>query len=293
MSKRLLIIGGSGQLGKALGDDFRAQGWEVLTPGRDELDVTLSENVITEKLAGYKPDVIINTAWFPFVDSEKDLLRAFHVNARGPYFLSKAADAIGATTVQISTDYVFDGLTPEGITESDQPRPVSAHGISKLAGERLTELANARHYIIRTSALFGNHARPLGNFVLRMKARAESAQPTSVVCDQTTIPTYAEDLAPALRMIIEKGLPFGIYHLANSGRTSWHDFAKKIFAKMKKEDLLTPSSNVYEAPGLVRPRHGILLSEKLRSEGFSPLPDWEDAFERYWAVLEERDRNDA
>jgi dTDP-4-dehydrorhamnose reductase len=288
MTKRLLIIGGSGQLGGAFADEFRAHNWEVLVPSRTELDIERAGDKIREVVQQINPSVIVNTAWLPFVDCEKDTPRAFAINATGAYALAKAAKSVGAIMVHISTDYVFDGSRAEGFAESDLPKPLSAHGASKLAGEGLVAIGNPQHYILRTSALFGNHAKPLGNFILKMKARADANEITTVVSDQTTVPTYAEDLAPIARKIIEQKIPFGVYHVTNSGSTSWYDYAKRIFKKLGKEELLVSTENTPDPTGLFRPQHGILRGEKLLKNNFPKTPTWEDAFERYWAFLEKR-----
>ena len=279
MSQRVLIIGSDGQLGGALADVFRVGGDEVILPPRTELDIENADTI--EKIVVQRPDVVINTAWFPVVDCEKDPTRAYHVNALGAYHVAKGAMKVGAVVVYISTDYVFDGSKEEGFVEDDHPHPLNVYGASKHAGEELTAVANPRCYIVRTSSLFGFHAKPLGNFVLKMKARAEREERTKVVNDQITCPTFAEDLAPVIREIIERGIPFGVYHVTNSGSATWHELTKEIFEKAGKPSLLEASMTVSEPEEIVRPKWSILQNRKLTTLGFPPLPHWKDALRRY------------
>ncbi len=279
MSQRVLIIGGSGQLGGALTEVFRAQGDEVFVPARAELDIEHTD--VVQKIVAYKPDVVINTAWFLVADCEKNPARAYQLNALGAYNVARGAREAGAIALYISTDYVFDGSKKEGFTEEDCPHPLNVYGASKHAGEELVAIANARHYIIRTSALFGRHAKPLGNFVLKMKARAEAGEPTTVANDQTTCPTFAEDLAPVIQKILEREAAFGVYHVTNSGVATWYDLAKEIFAQAGKSDLIEPSLTMPDGGGMVRPKWSVLQSKKLAVLGFAPLPSWKDALGRY------------
>lgn len=279
MSQRVLIIGGAGQLGAALANVFRTQGDEVVTPTRDEVPVEEVQSI--EKIIALKPDLVINAAWFPVAECEKDPTRAYHVNTLGAYHVARGAQRAGAIVIYMSTDYVFDGSKEEGFTEDDCPHPLNVYGASKHAGEELVAIATPRHYIIRTSALFGRHAKPLGNFVLKMQSRAEAGEATKVVSDQSTCPTFAEDLAPFIQKIPECKADFGVYHITNSGVATWYDLAKVIFEQTGKSILLEPSLTTPDPLGMLRPKWSVLRSEKLSGLGLHPLPDWKDALLRY------------
>lgn len=279
MSKRILIIGAGGQLGGAVADEFRAHGWEVAAPARRELDVENGDP--SAHIASLVPDVVLNASWFPVIPSEEDPERAHRVNALGQEKVARASAKIGAVTIFASTDYVFDGTKTEGFTESDEPHPLNAYGASKLAGERSTRGANPRHYIVRTSALFGRHAKPEGNFVLRMLRRAERNEETSVTDQEFTRPTSAEDVARTICRMLDSGVPFGIYHVTNEGEASWYALAERVFAYAGKVRLLKRAVLGQGLSAVVRPKHSLLRNHALWALGLPPLPRWEEALDRY------------
>ncbi len=284
MARRAVIIGGGGQLGGAASIDFHAAGWEVIVPSRDEVDVEDAKKT-AESITALNPDVVLNCAWLPVLDCEKDVARAYRINALGAHSVARGAAQAGALVIHISTDYVFDGSIPEGVNEKICPRPLNIYGASKLAGEHLVAIANPRHYIVRTSALFGLHAKPLGNFLLKMKARADAGEKTQVVNDQITKPTFAEDLAPLLRDMIERETPSGLYHATNEGTATWYDLAREVFAHEGKSELITPVATVPDPSGIIRPQYSILKSDTLATLGFKKLPSWKDAVARYLEQL--------
>jgi len=285
MARQLLIIGGTGQLGNAVHHEFRSSDWEVSVPLRSEFDVEEEEVDIARKIHELRPDVVVNCAWLPVIDCDNDPERAYRVNALGAYAVAKGSRLIGATTVYISTDFVFDGANQEGFAESDCPSPLNVYGASKLSGEQLTAIGNPRYFVVRTSALFGVTDKPFGNFVLKMKARAEAGQMTTVVNDQSTRPTFAEDIAPIIRRMIERPIPFGVYHMTNSGVATWYDFAKRVFDKSGRSHLVLPIQTATEASAIIRPRYSVLRADRLRTLGFPDAPTWEDALARYLRLV--------
>jgi dTDP-4-dehydrorhamnose reductase len=277
----ILIIGASGQLGGALSDASRERGWKVSSPSREECDIENLES-IKKTITSVTPDIVVNCAWFPVVLCESNEERANSINARGAGEIARVAELVGAITVQISTDYVFDGKKGN-YSEADTPHPINAYGRSKTRGEELVRAATKRHYIIRTSALFGIHAKPLGNFVLKMKDRADRGLRTEVVNDQYTRPTYAEDIAGRIIDFIDREAPFGTFHVTNSGaEASWYDLAREVFLASGKPDLVFPSATQLHPGDILRPMRSILSTKKMEALGFPPLPDWHDAFSRYW-----------
>ncbi len=285
MSRTILIIGGGGQLGGAVADVFRSRGWAVLLPSRQEIDIQNGE-LTRKRIVELRPDVVLNVAWYPVQPSEENPALAYGVNALGAHACAMGAKEAGAISLYVSTDYVFDGSDPEGFCEDDCPNPLNIYGASKLAGEQLTRIANPENYIIRTSALFGLHAKPLGNFVLKMKARAEANEVTSVVGDQTTCPTFAEDLALSMYQLVEEMPAYGIYHITNQGTATWFDLAQKIFQHSGKENLLSASQT--DQSGMKRPGYSVLRNEKLKSLPLGHLPHWEDALQRYLHLLDKQ-----
>jgi dTDP-4-dehydrorhamnose reductase len=223
-----------------------------------------------------KPDAVINCAAWTDVDGcELDKERAFGANGRGPENLAKAAREIDASVITISTDYVFDGAKQGFYTQRDQPNPQSIYGVSKLEGERLAQLANARAIVVRTGFVFG----PGGsNFLSTVIERAKRGERLKAIRDAYGTPSYAPDLARRLRELAQQDLP-GVFHVVNAGDgVSYEEFARAAldlggYSSTNLERVEMDSLNRPAA----RPRNSrlqCLLSEAL---GLAPLPFWKDS----------------
>ena len=249
-------------------------GREVTALGRDELDVTDAERVMTA-VAGH--DVVFNAAGYTDVDgAETHEREAFAVNATGVENLARAAASHGAKLVTVSTDYVFDGAASEPYAE-DHPRdPINAYGRSKAAGE---ERALAAHpdgaYVVRTAWLYGAGGPNFAATMLRLAA----ANPTvSVVDDQLGQPTWTADLASQLVALTDADAPAGIYHGTSSGQTSWFGFARAIFeqAGLDPDRVLPTDSGTFARPAR-RPSYSVLGHEAWALAGLAPMRPWRDA----------------
>src|SRR5207253_10327535 len=170
MTRRVLITGAAGMVGRALAEHCRRAGDEVFALDRDGLDIT-DERAARESFLSLRPDAAVNCAAWTDVDGcELDPQRAFLVNSQGVEALATAARLAGASFVQISTDYVFDGRKAEGFyTQRDDPHPLSAYGASKLEGERRAQAASARTSVVRTGWIYGRGRR---NFLATVVERA-------------------------------------------------------------------------------------------------------------------------
>lgn len=279
--RRILIIGGSGQLGRALA----AQRWPddvtPVAPSRAAADLT-DRSAIASVLADGDWAAAINVAAFTAVDAaEEAVAEAYAANALGPGMLAEETRRRGVPLIHVSTDYVFDGKKPAAYVEDDPTGPLGVYGASKLAGERAVRAGNPRHLIVRTSWLCGRHGR---NFVRTMLGLAETRDTVRVVDDQRGTPTAAPDLAAALiRIAISPDLRdrAGTYHFANRGETTWCGFARHIFAQSAGRG--GPSATVeaittaeYPTPAR-RPLNSRLSTAKIeRDFGIVPRA-WEDA----------------
>jgi dTDP-4-dehydrorhamnose reductase len=210
---------------------------------------------------GYRPDLILHAgAWTDVDGAEAEPDRAANVNVVGTGNIVE----LGAPVVYFSTDYVFDGAKTEPYLESDEPRPISVYGRSKLEGERLVR----EGWVVRSSWLFG----PTGhNFVQTMLRLGGESDEVAVVDDQRGSPTYVGHLAEATRSLID--LPWGLHHLAAEGDCTWAEFAEAIFEesglgcrvrRITTEELGRP------AP---RPAYSVLRSE--RPDALR-LPHWRE-----------------
>jgi dTDP-4-dehydrorhamnose reductase len=281
---RILLFGGWGQLGSDLVTAAEGR-HQVIRPSHDEVDITEAD-AIGARAASDPPDVVVNAAAFNKVElSEQNPFPAFAVNAVGAWNVGKAAEAVGARCLYVSTDYVFDGSVEIGYAEDDVPAPVNVYGLSKAAGERAVRLACADTLVVRGAGLFG-HAGSSGkggNFVETMLAKASAGEPISVVDDQVVSPTATRDLAERILLLLEhRALP-GFYHAANAGSCSWYDFAAAIFRLAGLSPALEPRSTT--SADVPRPRRSVLLDTKTAALGLPPMRSWEHALGWY---LEQR-----
>ena len=280
MSRKVLIIGAGGQLAydliRVLGDSYR-----VIRATHSDFDIC--DRPATRRfIKKYRPDVVINTAAFHnTTECELDPTKSFQVNAIGAYNVAAAAADLGAPVVFISTDYVFDG-SKKKFSEEDDPNPLNVYGASKLAGENLTRIANQRFFIIRTSGLFGLHQSGKGhNFISLMLDKFRSNQSPRVVNDEFSSITYSYDLATKIKELLDKKVPYGIYHLVNKGGASWYTFAKKT-AQLSNNTTGPIPISAREWPSTIRrPKYGCLVSQNLAKVGIGPLRPWQEAVSAY------------
>lgn len=251
-------------------------GHDVAPFAHDELDVTDAE-AVERIVADEHPDVLVNSAAWTDVDGAEDDLRgATDVNATGAANLAAATAAIGAKLVYPSTDYVFDGSKVEPYVESDDPRPLSVYGQSKLAGEVETAKQNPRHFIVRASWLFGTGGR---NFVETMLSFASDHEEVVVVKDQVGCPTYTGHLAEGIVRLVE-WTDYGVHHMAGGGQCSWYEFALEIFEQAGVECRVLSATTEMLGRKAPRPAHAVLASER---EPAIVLPHWREGLAAFLA----------
>lgn len=273
-TKTALVSGAGGLLGRAMTAQLSRSGWQVVALSRQQLDIS-DEQAVRHCLEEARPDVVINCAATTDVDRcEREIEWAYRVNEGGARYLARACRRLGATLVHVSTDYVFDGDKDGFYTQEDATNPQSVYAKSKLAGELAVSEELDAAYIVRTSWVFGVGGK---NFGSRVIDYARAGVNLKGVTDQTSIATYAPDLARRIEEVLRRGAP-GLYHLTNSGAMTWHEFAvlalelaglgEVKIAPCRRDDLnqLAP-----------RPRNSAmrcLLSERL---GLAPLRHWREA----------------
>ncbi len=244
----IVVTGAAGQLGRALCAEF---GSAALGLTRADLDLSRPDE-LKSQLLRLSPAVVVNSAAYTEVDrAEADEELCFRINSVAVEALADACRQMGAVLVQISTDYVFDGsvtrVTP--FTEADEPCPQGVYARSKLAGERAAATA-PRHLIVRTCGLYGVGGR---NFVETMLRLGAERRVLRVVDDQTCSPSYAAHVASAIAALL-RGNAQGIFHIANAGAVTWHDFAAEIFRQAGLPvKLMRISAAEYGAAALDRP----------------------------------------
>jgi dTDP-4-dehydrorhamnose reductase len=246
---RVLITGAGGQLGAALREAFP----EADARTRAELDVTQPFSA--------DADLVLHAAAWTDVDgAESDFPGAELVNVDG----TRNVAALGVPVVYFSSDYVFDGTKREPYLESDEPRPVSAYGRTKLEGEQ--EVRDG--WIVRSSWLFGWTGTNFVRTMLRLGAEREEV---SVVADQRGCPTYVGHLAEATRDLVQ--LPRGIWHVAAEGECTWAEFARAIFEEAGLATRVREITTEELGRPAARPAYSVLRSER---EGAPRLPHWRE-----------------
>lgn len=282
MDPRIAIIGSAGQLGTAL---MRELGERAVPLRHQQVELTDLAN-LREVLTNLGPTAVINTAAYNWVDkAEDEPLVAYTVNALAPRNLAIVCAELQIPAMHISTDYVFgqasiDGQFPAPFQETDAPGPVSAYGVSKLAGEYFVRAVAPQHFVVRTCGLYGNaESTGKGNFVKTMLRLGRERGSVRVVSDQQCTPTSTADLAPALVKLLESK-QYGLYHLTNSGATTWYDLAQSIFQVAKLTVNVEPITTREFAAKAPRPAYSVLNCNKAKSIGIE-LPTWQSALERY------------
>jgi dTDP-4-dehydrorhamnose reductase len=286
--RRVAIVGASGQLGSALADVFAQR--ELIVPSHAEVALE-DRDAVAGLLDDARPDVLVNCAAFHHVDTcEREPERAFAINALAVDAAAAACAARGVAFATISTDYVFDGTLGRAYREDDAPNPRTAYGASKLAGELLVRRHGPRHYIVRTSAVFGTAGTSNKGYTLIEKVlqQAERGEPTRMVADMVFSPSYAPHVARAIRDLVD-AQAFGTHHVTNAAACSWYEFVRTAFAKAGLAD--APLGAItYASFGnpTQRPMYSPLENTTFAPLGILPLPSWSDALDDFLAARRAR-----
>jgi len=287
-ARRIAILGGSGQLGSALGAALAER--ELILPAHHEVPVE-DRDALTRLLDEARPDVLINCTAFHNVDvCERDPAPAFAINALAVDGAAEACAARGVAFATISTDYVFDGTLGRAYREDDAVGPRTAYGASKAAGEFLTRRHGDRHWIVRTSGLFGTIGTSNKGYTLIEKVlrQAERGEPTRMVTDMTFSPSYAPHVARAVRDLIDTEA-FGTHHVTNAGACSWYDFVEAAFAKSHLAHApLEPATYASMNNRTRRPMYSPLENTTFAAAGITPLPAWQSALDEFLAARKAR-----
>jgi dTDP-4-dehydrorhamnose reductase len=277
---KILIIGANGQLGTDLVTILRHHQLAPLTHREIEVcDYQGTRNILEE----YKPQVIINTSAYHRVDLCEDYLEeTFKVNTYAVRNLAKICQDLGSVLVHLSTDYVFGGERKSPYREEDLPHPLNVYGVSKLAGEYFVRQICQRHFLIRTSGLYGvaGASGKGGNFVELMIRLAQEEKPIKVVKDQILTPTYTKELAKKIAQLIETG-EYGLYHVTNNGQCSWYEFARAIFEMVGLHPDLSATTSEEFGAQAKRSHYSVLENAHLRKIGLDNLSSWRKALGQY------------
>ena len=303
---KVFVTGVGGQLGhdiinelykrghQGIGSDIAPQysgiadGSAVTTAPYYPMDITDSASV-ANVLQQVKPDVVIHCAAWTAVDlaeEEENISKVRAINAAGTQNIADVCKKLDSKMVYISTDYVFDGQgeTPWEPDCKDY-KPLNVYGQTKLEGELAVSNTLDKFFIVRIAWVFGRNGN---NFIKTMLKLSEKYDALRVVSDQIGTPTYTLDLSRLLVDMAETE-KYGYYHATNEGGyISWYDFACEIFKQAGKTMTVTPVTTAeYGLSKAARPYNSRLDKSKLVTQGFTPLPTWQDALARYLKEIEE------
>ncbi|HVM46889.1 MAG TPA: dTDP-4-dehydrorhamnose reductase [Candidatus Acidoferrum sp.] len=281
---RILLIGKIGQVGWELRRTLAPLA-QLVCVDFPEIDLCSADS-IRKWVAEARPDIVVNAAAYTAVDkAEAEEDRAMKINGVAPGILAEEAKRVGALLVHYSTDYVFDGTKGAPYLETDTPNPLSAYGRTKLAGDEAVRAAGGPHLIFRLCWVYGARGQ---NFMLTMMRLAREREKLRVVSDQFGCPTWSRLIAETTALALQRAAAVcawnafnGTYHLAASGHTSWHGFARAIVDAMPAEDKkckeveAIPTSD-YPTPAR-RPAFSLLGCEKLARTFGLRLPAWDES----------------
>lgn len=276
-----LITGAGGMLGTDLTLLLQAQDEHVVALSRDRLDLR-DAAAVRAALREHRPATVVNCAsWTAVDDAETHEAEALEINGSSVSVLADTCADVGATLVQISTDYVFEGLGSDPYAEDSPTAPLNAYGRTKLAGE-LAALATDS-YVVRTAWLYGAHG---ANFVRTMMRLAAERDTVDVVDDQYGQPTWTGDLSAQIVRLVKSDAPPGIYHGTNAGRTSWRGLAQEVFTLLGKdpERVRPTTSDKFQRPA-PRPSNSVLGHDRWAKAGMPPMRHWREALHAAWPEL--------
>ncbi|MFM0363175.1 dTDP-4-dehydrorhamnose reductase [Paraburkholderia sediminicola] len=290
----ILVTGARGQVGLELCRSLSLLG-RVVAVARDTCDLASADQIVAT-MRSARPRVVINAGGYTAVDTaetEADVAHA--INAVAPGLLAAEAKALGSLMVHYSTDYVFDGASEAPYTEADVTAPLSIYGRSKLDGELAIRDTGADNWVFRTSWVFGLQG---ANFLKSIARAALTRTSLSVVADQIGAPTPAALLADVTALAVRgylSGLPmpYGVYHVAATGETSWYQYACRIVETLARSgvpvavtpDRIVPIAAADYGSRAARPANSRLDTSCLRAALGVDLPDWSDGVDRVLAQL--------
>ena len=289
---KVLLLGGSGQLGQDILAAHSRSGatFQLATLDRQALDLSASDK-IEASLAAQSFDVLINcTGYHKTDEAETHAGLAFAVNGHSVAALARACAAQNARLMHVSTDYVFGGNPGHRnpFTESCPTAPVNVYGASKAFGETLAGLAHDDVVILRVASLFGiaGARAKQGNFVETMLRLGQERRTLQVVADQTMSPTATACVARTILKMVADNCPPGIWHLVNTGNTTWHHFAQEVFRLAGLRSEIIPCTSHDYPTRARRPLYSALDNGKV-STAFGSMPTWQEALATY---IKARDR---
>jgi len=269
---KILVLGCKGQLGRCLNDQLVNTDHEVIYTSRGQIDIADFE-VTKSKILEFSPDIIINATAYTAVDkAEEDQKTTNLINHLAVKNIADICNQLECWLIHVSTDYVFDGNSNVPYKEDDETNPHSAYGETKLQGELAIQASGCKYIIIRTAWVFSEYGN---NFLKTMLRLGVERDELSIVGDQIGCPTYAQDIAKAILVILEKLSNSedlqGVYHYCGKNVCSWFEFASQIFSCLSiygvnSPQKLRPIATSGFPTIAKRPSYSVLSCEKINEK---------------------------
>ncbi|MBM3763074.1 MAG: dTDP-4-dehydrorhamnose reductase [Acidobacteria bacterium] len=282
---QVAIFGAAGQLGVELVREFTARSHQVHSFRRADVDITETSQ-LEAKLASLEIDLVLNSAAYNKVDiAETEPQVAYAVNGLAVRNLAVVCRQLDARLVHFSTDYVFDGTAGRPYREDDPVRPISAYGVSKLAGEFYAQAYSDSALVLRTSGVFGpaGVGTAGGNFIESMLRLASKGGPLRIVNDHIASPTFAPELARVTAELVERG-ETGVFHAGGGQPISWFDYAAKIFRQANLSPELKPTNEREYRTAARRPKYSALENWRLNKTGILPMISLDEQIQWYFSL---------
>jgi dTDP-4-dehydrorhamnose reductase len=280
---KIAVVGADGQLGVDVAKAFTANGDEVISLTHSDIELSDLDSV-SNRLKELRPHIVINTAAMHHVENcEKEPQKAFAVNGVGARNLSLISRELDATIMHVSTDYVFDGAKGKPYVEDDAPRPLNVYGNTKLSGEYFARSTSEKHFVLRTSAIYGKSpCRAKGglNFVELMLKLARERGKVRVVDSEFVSPTRTTEIARQM-VALSRSDSYGLYHATAEGSCSWHEFAGEIF-RLTNTKVTLEAAGPNEFPAKVpRPLYSVLENQALKKRSLNVFKPWQEGLREY------------
>ncbi len=282
MSGPILITGAGGLLGTELARYFSERG-DVIGLSRGELDVSDVAQV-THALERLRPRTVLHAAAYTSVDqAEGAPAVATMANVVGAMIVARACQAINATMVHYSTDYVFDGAADRPYTEDDPVNPRTVYGKTKRKGEAAVAEILPDALIFRVAWLYGHGGRSFVRTIVR-KGRdwlaGDRSAPLAVVDDQTGDPTWTREVARQTEVALDGGLS-GVCHASSMGATTPYHLAQRVFQVLNMPVSVRPCASADVPRPAVRPIRSALTNARLEAAGLNVMRDWRVALDEF------------
>ena len=284
-NKRFLITGSAGQLGEEFKEILAKRNLQFDAPPETECDITNFAQ-LKEVINQIKPDCIINCGAYNNVDeAEENPEPAYLVNSKAVENLTQLCKKGNIFLVHYSSDYVFDGKKGDLYTEDDIPNPLNVYGKSKFKGENIIRDYLTDYLIFRTSWVIG---RGKQNFLYKLMNWAKENRVLKISADETSVPTYTEDIVNATLLSLEKELK-GLYHLTNSGYASRYELAKYFIDKMGLDNIVIPVCASSFSARATRPLFSAMSNKRISKKLNISISHWEKGIDRFIGILKKQE----